>query len=67
MAEIRLFGSSAVIPLSKSTSSSLRVGVWSYIGIPLNRGNDVLKSGNFSASGQLFSCGEPKTLKILKI
>ena len=66
-ADILLLGSRAVMPFSRSTSSSFRVGVWSCIGIPLNRGNEVLKSGNFRASGQLFSCGDPNILNILKI
>ena len=67
LAEILLFGSKAVIPFNKSTSNSLRVAVWFYIGIPRNFGKDYLKSGNFSASGQLFSFGVPSTLNILKI
>jgi hypothetical protein len=67
LAEILLFGSNAVIPFSRSTSSSLRLGVWFCMGIPLNLGKVGLKSYNFKASGQLFSWGVPKTLKILKI
>jgi hypothetical protein len=66
-AEILLFGSRAVMHLSRSTSNSLRVGVWSYMAIPLNLGNVALKSVNLRASGQFPSFGVPNTLKILKI
>jgi len=62
-----LLGSRAVNPFKRSTSSSFKVGVCSYIGIPKNLGNEGLKSGSFKASGQLFSFGVPKTLNILNI
>ena len=42
-AEILLFGSNAVIPFKRSTSSSFSVGVCCYIGIPLNFGKVGLK------------------------
>lgn len=66
-AEILLLGSKATIPCKRSMPTSSRFWVCSCRGIPFHLGKVGLKSGNFKASGQFYSLGVPKTLKILNI
>ena len=67
LALILLLGSSATSPSRRSISNSFSFGVCYNIGVILNLGNADFISDNFKASGQLFSLGVPRTLKILKI
>ncbi len=66
-AEILLLGSNATIPWRRSMPTSSRFCVCSVRGMPFHFGKVGLKSGNFKASGQFYSFGVPKTLKILNI
>ena len=67
LAEILLLGSKATIPWRRSSYSSSRFEVCSERGTPFHLGKVALKSESLRASGQLFSLGVPRTLKILKI
>ena len=51
-------------PFNKSSSISVDPLVFSPRGTGRNLGNVAFTSDSFNASGQLFSCAVPKTLKI---